>query len=384
MKIFKKILFKILKFLKKNPLKILFVIFFLSLSSYVVLGMIADESTKAQEKEFDPEIKGDNPIAIDVDVILVKKEDVKSVKNLPARVSAFETAKLRPQIDGIIRQVNFVDGSYVTKGQQLYQIDDEIYQANLKQALANFKFLAKKKYRFKRLLKIGAISRQEFDEVYSNYIIAKQDLKKAEIDLEYTKVLAPISGHISIAKLTKGELVSVAQDEVLAIINQVDPIYVDIRYPAKDFDILRRNLDAEIEVETNNSKIVVGGKIDSFEKEIDALNDSFLIRAKFDNKNFDLVPNMYVDVKLSYNIRQGLTIPLRSAYRDFDGSLFVWVVNNDNIVEKRTINVAGIYDDKWIIQDGLAQNDQVIYEGVQKIYVGALVNPNLHKGGGIR
>ena len=370
----------ILGFLKMNPFKVLFVIFFFSLSSYVVMGTLTDDSTRAQEKEFDPEAEGDKPLAIDVDVVVIQKQEVQVVKELPARVVALNVSHVRPQIDGVITEVSFEEGSYVEKGQQLYQIDPAIYEAELVKAQSNYQFLKSKKNRFRKLLAIGAVSRQEFQQVFSAYLGAKEELRKAVINVEYSKVYAPISGHIGVSKFTKGALVKASQEDILSVINEIDHVFIDVRYPASDYDIIQKHLNSRISVVMNNGTVLEGGVIDSFEKQIDQSSDSFLVRVKIENTDLLLVPGMYVGAKFFLESKEDLTVPIKATYRDVDGSLFVWQVNEENIVSKRTISANRIFDDKWIIESGLVENEAVIYEGVQKIYEGALINPNVAQG----
>ncbi|MBL6664313.1 MAG: efflux RND transporter periplasmic adaptor subunit [Rickettsiales bacterium] len=371
---------KILRFLKRNPFKILFAIFFCSLSSYVVMGTLMDDSTRAQEKVFDPNIKGDKPLAVDVDVVLVKKQEVQTTKELPGRVVALNSSEVRSQVDGVITNVLFEEGSYVEKGQQLYQIDPDLYQARFSKVKANYHFLRKKKYRYSKLLKIGAVSRQEFEEVNSAYVGAREDLRQAEIDLEYSKVYAPISGHIGVSYFTKGALTKKDENAVLAIINQIDSVFVDVRYPASEFGIIRQHLNCNVSIETSDGKVLEGGVIDSFEREIDQSSDSFLVRVRIDNKDLELAPGMYVGVSFSLESTQGITVPIKTTYRDVDGSLFVWHVNAQHIVSKRNIVANSIFQNSWVVESGLKENETIVYEGVQKIYEGALINPNIAQG----
>jgi membrane fusion protein (multidrug efflux system) len=202
-------------------------------------------------------------------------------------------------------------------------------------------------------------------------------MKQAEIDIEYSKVYAPISGHISVSYFTKGALAKKDENSVLAIINQIDPVFVDVRYPASDFSVIRQHLNAKVSVEMSNGKVISGGMIDSFEREIDQSSDSFLVRVRMDNKDLDLIPGMYVKAIFSLESTQGLTIPIKATYRDVDGSLFVCHVNEQNIVSKKTIIANRIFGNRWVVESGLTENEAIIYEGVQKVYEGALVNPNV-------
>lgn len=346
----------------------------------MVMGTLMDDSTQAKEREFDPEAKGDVAMSVDVDVVLVKKEEVQVIKELPGRAVSMNVSQIRPQVDGVITEVLFEEGTYVEKGEQLYQIDPEIYEADLSKAYASYNFLKKKKYRFGRLLQVEAISRQEFEEVDAAYVVAKETLEKAKINLDYSRVYAPISGYIGISNFTKGALVKASQEEALSVINQLDSIFVDVRYPASDFEIVKKHLKCKVVVEMDSGVVIDGGMIDSFERQIDASSDSFLVRVRMVNEGLKLAPGMYVGAKFYLESKEDLTVPVKATYRDVDGSLFVWYANEENIVSKKTIKASRIFENKWIIDSGMAENDVVIYEGVQKVYEGALINPNVAQG----
>ncbi|CAG0910782.1 unnamed protein product, partial [Cyprideis torosa] len=181
--------------------------------------------------------------AVPVSAITLKKQLVSITEELPGRTVAHRVAEIRPQVTGIITKRLFVEGSHVDQGQQLYQIDPAQYQASyeakkaaLKKAKANLHSVALKEKRFSELVKVDAVSQQDYDDIYAELTQAKADIAVAEADvvsakinLEYTRVYAPISGQISQSNVTEGALVTANQESSLATITQLDPIFVDMQ-----------------------------------------------------------------------------------------------------------------------------------------------------------
>jgi len=315
--------------------------------------------------------------AVEVSVVSARMQKVNFDIEIPGKVSAFAVANVRPQVDGIIQKVFFTEGGKVEKGQQLYQIDPTLYNIALGKANASYKALRKKRTRFYRLLKSGAISKQEYDDVNASYVAAFLDVKEAKTNLEYTKVYAPISGHIGATKFTKGTLVKSSQDEVLSVINQIDPIYVDVKLPTSDLALIQKQQEFLITTYLQNEEVKKKGKLAFFEKQVDETSDTFLVRFSFENSDLKLIPGMYVTNKIHIQPFNALTIQKEVVTRGRDGKLFVWIVDNQNRVHKKQIMAKKSYQNMLIVEEGLSEGDVVVYEGVQKIYEGLEVNPIL-------
>ncbi len=312
---------------------------------------------------------------IEVNVVRVKKENVQLFLDLPARVSAYKISEVRPQIDGIIRQRKFVEGSFVKEGQQLYQVDPAIYQITLDNASASLSAVSAKRERYKNLLEQDAISKQEFDDINAALAKAQADVKKAKTNLVYTKVYAPISGYIGKSNITEGALVTANQATILTTITQLDPIYVDMAQPSRDMIKLGNQEEIEVTLIVDGGIGENKGTLKFSEVFADETTDSVRLRAIFDNKDKKLIPGMFVNAKLHLKPIEAITIPQRAANRGFDGNLVVWVVDKDNIVKSRSIKSDQISEDKWIVLDGLEEGDVIVYEGFQKISEGAKIKP---------
>lgn len=353
-------------FFKRN-IKILGVLIILISSYYILSNTVFPTKTIAQA---DAPAPAPNPV--EVEVVSAKTENIKIALDVTGKVEALKTASIRPQVGGIVKKLLFKQGSYVKKGQQLYQIDDTLYKIDLKKAEANLQSLSLKLNRFKELIKIGAISRQEFDDLESEHTNAVESLKQAKTNLEYSKVYAPISGYIGETNFTEGALVSANQAEEMAVINQIAEIYVSVKQSSKDFSIIKNQKD-DISVEINLGKdsVIKDARIAFFENIVDSTTDSFLFKVLVDNKDLQMVPGMFVEAKLYLKPYDSIIIPVKCGYRDIDGGLFVWVIDDKNIVHKRKIIANKVYQNNWIIEQGLENGDIVVFEGVQKIFEGA-------------
>ena len=314
------------------------------------------------------------PVA-SVTVMTVKKQPVQLYIELPGRVSAFRISEVRPQINGIIKKVKFTEGSFVKEGQQLYQIDPNVYQIALDSALSNLKSVRAKSERYKTLLELDAVSKQEYDDVTAALAQSQANVKAARTNLNYTKVYAPISGYIGKSNLTEGTLVTANQAEVLTTITQLDPIYVDMAQPSKDMLQLGDLKEIPVTLTTDDTNFQHSGILKFSEVFADETTDSVRLRALFSNENKKLIPGMFVNGKLHLKPFEAITVPQRATTRAPDGSLIVWIVGADNIVKPRPIKADQISGDSWVVTEGLADGETIVYEGFLKIGDGAKVNP---------
>ena len=165
-------------------------------------------------------------------------------QELNGRTSAYEIAEVRPQVGGIIKERTFKEGQMVKAGDQLYQIDDRLYQAAYDEALAAYNLAQVEARRCAQLVKVNAISKQENDKAQANLKTAKAALQTAKTNLEYTKVLSPISGRVGRSEVTPGSLVTAYQANYLTTVQRLDPIYVDVRQTSTDLLKLKRDVEA--------------------------------------------------------------------------------------------------------------------------------------------
>jgi membrane fusion protein (multidrug efflux system) len=328
------------------------------------------------------------PKTPEVGVVTLKAEPVLLSSDLPGRTSAFRVAEVRPQVSGIIQKRLFNEGAVVKKGQQLYQIDPSSYQAAYDKAKASLDTTRNLAERYKRLVESRAISRQQFDDADANYRQALADLRMAQINLEYTKVLAPIDGRISRSNVTEGALVSTNQTDALASINQLDPIFVDVTQPSTDMLRLRREVASgqlsmagpdQVKVQLtleDGTAYGQSGALKFTEVTVDPGTGAVTMRAAFPNPENVLLPGMFVHAKLAEGVReQAILVPQQGVTRDLKGLATALVVGPDNKAELREIKVMRSIGNQWLVESGLKVGDQVITEGVQRVKPGMELIP---------
>jgi len=342
---------------------------------------------------------GQRPPA-EVAVVTLQTKDVALTSELPGRTVATRQAEVRPQVSGIIQQRLFEEGSQVEAGQQLYQIDAARYQAalntaqaNLARAQANFNSSKTQFKRYRELLSDKAVSQLDFDNAEAAFLqaeaevaVAQAAVQTADIDLAYTKVLAPISGRIGKSHVTEGALVTAGQQTPLATIHQLDPIYVDLAQPAKDLlNLKRQAMSGELRRE-NLGKVHIRledgslyehtGTMQFSEMSVDLSTGSVAVRALVPNPDNLLMPGLFVRAVLEEGVREhALLVPQRGVSRNRQGQATALVVNPDNVVESRSISISRNVDNQWLVESGLAAGDRVIVEGLQKTAPGAPVQP---------
>lgn len=360
------------------------------LSSLLLTGCLSDSDAEQQQAAM-PKVT--------VNVVELKTQAIDIQTELPARTTAIRMAEVRPQVDGIIESRLFTEGAAVKAGQQLYQIEAAPYQAvvnnakaTLQRAKADLKVTERREQRYKNLLDDNAISQQEYDEALAAFEQAKAEiavnqaaLESAEINLRYTKVNAPIDGQIGISHVTEGALVNAGQADSLATIHQLDPIYVDISQASKEILQLRRQLMAgrvagEKAPSVNlfledGSLYEHTGELQFSEVNVNQNTGSVVMRAKFPNPDGILLPGMYVRAEVEEGrINDAILVPHKAVIFDREGRASVMLVNDNNIVEQRFINVSRSINHHWLSESGLESGEKVIVEGLQKIAEGAEVN----------
>lgn len=314
---------------------------------------------------------------------------------LPARTTAFKITEIRPQIGGIITKRLFTEGSDVKQGQQLYQIDPAVYQANyssfkanLQSAKANLKSVEARFKRYQELVKVEAISRQEFDDTSSQLEQARADVSvaqansdKAKIDLDYTKVYAPISGKIGHSSVSEGALVVANQPALLTTITELNPIYIDITQPSADLAKMRdkiadqERVAVELIVSGENKIYEYEGNLQFAESVVDPTTSSVQLRALFPNPDGTLLPGLFVRARIKFPQQNLILIPQNAAIRNNEGAFSVWIMDEKNIVRQKKIEVAQAVGNQWIVTAGLAVGDIIVVEGFQKIAPDVKISP---------
>ncbi|MEE3158857.1 MAG: efflux RND transporter periplasmic adaptor subunit, partial [Pseudomonadota bacterium] len=292
-----------------------------------------------------------------------------------------------PQVNGILEKRLFEEGAEVEEGQQLYQIDDDVYQAALKSAEASSISTRSLAERYGILVKENAVSQQEYDEARAAGLQAQAALDEARINVRYTKVLAPISGRIGRSAVSEGALVTSGQSQQLATIQQLDPIYVDITQSSREMLNLRRDLEAgRLQKAGDNAAAVTltledgstygeQGKLEFSEVSVDEGTGSVILRAVFPNPDRLLLPGMFVHAELVAGTKSdAILAPQQGITRTPRGNATAMVVNDENKVESRDVVTERTVGNRWLISSGLNEGDRLITEGLQYIRPGASVN----------
>ncbi|AJI94718.1 acriflavine resistance protein A [Yersinia ruckeri] len=337
--------------------------------------------------------------APEVGIVTLKAQPLNITTELPGRTSAFRVAEVRPQVSGIILKRNYVEGSDVTAGTSLYQIDPATYQAaydsakgDLAKAQASAEIARLTVNRYKPLLGTNYISKQEYDKANSDFMqanaavqSAKAALESARINLAYTKVTSPITGRTGKSSVTEGALVSSGQATALTTVQQLDPMYVDVTQSSDEFLRLKQELaSGAMKQENGKAKVRLllengteyseTGTLEFSGVTVDETTGSITIRAIFPNPNETLLPGMFVRARLDEGVRDdALLVPQQGITRNPRGEATALVVGEGDKVELRTVTAAQAIGDKWLITDGLKPGDRVIVTGIQKIRPGVQV-----------
>lgn len=321
-----------------------------------------------------------------VGVVTLEAQPYTLTSDLPGRTAAFRVAEVRPQVGGIVLERLFQEGSEVKAGQPLYQIDSASYAATLKSAEASLLSSRALAERYALLVREQAVSRQQYDEARAAQLQAEAALDRAQIDLRYTKVLAPISGRIGRSAVTEGALVSSGQSEALAVIQQLDPIYVDVTQPATELLRLRRELAAgRLEKVGDNaaratltlpdgSAYAHAGRLEFSEVAVDPGTGSVTLRAVFPNPGHELLPGMFVQARLQTGSKSAAILaPQQGVTRNAKGEAVAMVVNAESQVEVRVLEAERTAGSFWLVSEGLAPGDRLITEGLQFVQPGVEV-----------
>ncbi|MBS1170577.1 MAG: efflux transporter periplasmic adaptor subunit, partial [Burkholderiaceae bacterium] len=337
----------------------------------------------------------------EVAVITVAPERMGITNELPGRLEANRVAQVRARVAGIVLKRMFKEGSEVKEGQVLFQIDPAPYQAalnsakaTLAKAEANLTQASLKLERYEPLVKINAISKQEYDEVVATHKQAKADVAAgkaavttANLNLGYARVTAPISGRIGRALVTEGALVGQGDATPLALIQQDDKMYVNLTQTGAEVAKLRQalkegKLKAASKNEAQVSLVMDDGSI--YQKAgtllfsditVDESTGTVTLRAIFPNPDRALMPGTFVRARFQQGVNeQALAVPQQAVLRTNEGAS-VMVVGAEDKVEARTVTTASAIGDKWVIASGLKVGDRVIVEGLQKVRVGMPVKP---------
>ncbi len=357
----------------------------------IALTACASNKPKPDEKRKGPP---------EVGFVILQSKTVPLDIELPGRTAAYETADVRPQVSGVIQARLFKEGAVVHAGQTLYQIDPSLYRAAVAQAAANLasaqalqvstRALAA---RYQPLAKIEAISQQDLTNATATAAQAtasvaqtRAQLQTANVNLNFTRVPAPITGRIGRSLFTTGALVTSGQPGALTTIQRLDPIFVDIQQSSADILSLRRALAQDNGLVSANALVRLTledgsdygeiGRVEFAEVVVDPTTGTVTLRARFPNQRGLLLPGMYVRAHFAQALRRDAVLaPQPGIARDPRGNATALVVGQDNKAELRQVQTGQTIGPDWLITSGLKVGDRLIVEGLQNVKPGKPVRP---------
>ncbi|BAK74664.1 efflux RND transporter periplasmic adaptor subunit [Arcobacter sp. L] len=362
--------------------------FFILTILFILSGCEEKNSQSAQTKQ-----------SIEVGTITIKEQPIALQQELSGRVKAKLVSEVRPQINGIIEKQFFIEGSKVTQGDILYQIDSSSYEAiynqekaALQSAKATLQSAKLKSQRYDELLKVDGISKQETDDAKASYLEAlalveekKAALESAKINLERTKIKAPISGYIGISTITQGALVSANQTTALTTIRDTNTVYVDLNQSQTQLLALKKLLTKKnIKEGSTNVSLILSdetlyshkGTLQLQEVSVDENTGSVTLRAIFPNDENILLPGMFVKATIEGAIdTKAFLLPQQAVSRDEKANPIITVVQDDNSIKRRQITIERAIGNKWVVTSGINNSDRIIIEGLNKINMKSKVNP---------
>ncbi len=333
----------------------------------------------------------------EVATITVAARSVELVTELPGRTAAYRVAEIRPQVNGIIIKESVKEGSEVEAGQLLYEIDPapfkvalESAKASLAKAEANLPSVRARAERYKELLAQKAVSQQDFEDVtavlgqsQAEVEYWKAAVEAARINLNYTRVTAPFAGRIGRSQVRTGTLVTAYQPTPFTVLQQLDPIYVDVVQSSSELLRLRRALEAgRLRSEGDHSSKVrifledgtpypLEGALQFADVSVDPTTGSFSQRIVVPNPRHLLLPGMFVRAVVKEGTaQQAILVPQQGVSRNSKGQAVALVVDDKDTVQQRILTIDRAVDDEWLVSEGLSVGDRLILEGMLKVRPG--------------
>jgi membrane fusion protein, multidrug efflux system len=337
---------------------------------------------------------------MEVSVLTITPAPLTLTQDLPGRISAFRVAEVRARVNGIVLRRLFTEGADVTEGQVLYEIDPAPYQATLDNALgtlaraeANATTARLKEERYKQLLVAKAISKQDYDDALANegtynadVLSGKAAVPTARINLDYTKVTSPVSGRIGISQVTEGAYVQASAATLLAIVQQLDPVYVDVTQASSEVLRLRRELasgrlkaddtgKARVKLIQETGDIYAEeGTLQFSDITVNVTTNSVTVRAIFPNPHAELLPGLFVRARLEEGNRpDAILVPQLAVSRNSKGEPTTMVVGANGTAELRVLQTSRAVGNQWLVSAGLKPGDQVIIDNLQRVHPGVPV-----------
>ncbi|ROL89490.1 efflux RND transporter periplasmic adaptor subunit [Pseudomonas chlororaphis] len=311
---------------------------------------------------------------------------------LSGRIAAPRIAEVRARVAGVVLQRTFREGTDVKQGDMLFRIDPAPFKADLDSALASLRkaeanaFQARlQEQRYAQLIEDQAISAQEYDNARANARQTAADVaanqaavQRARLNLGYATVTAPISGRVGRALVTEGALVGQNETTPLALIQQLDPIHADLTQSTRELNDLRRAFRAgQLQqvgqdqakatlIQDDGSLYPLPGKLLFADLSVDPSTGQIILRSEFPNPDLDLLPGSFIRVRLEQAVnRQGISVPQRAIQRDSAGIAQVLLVDAEQRVVQRPVQLGAVQQDRWIVSEGLKAGDRIVVEGLQ-------------------
>ncbi|CAK9889027.1 MULTISPECIES: efflux RND transporter periplasmic adaptor subunit [Pseudomonas] len=346
-----------------------------------------DDKSPAEEKA--------PPSAVKVETVRVQPLAITTELN--GRILAPRTAEVRARVAGVVLKRVYREGSDVKQGDVLFRIDPAPFQADYDSARASLAraeatlFQARlQDQRYRELIGINAISRQEHDNARAAFLQADADvaaakaaLERAKLNLGYATVTAPISGRIGRALVTEGALVGQNETTPLATIQQLNPIHADVTQSTRELNALRRALRAgELQqvgqdqasatlIQDDGTPYPLPGKLLFSDISVDPSTGQITLRSEFPNPDLDLLPGSFIRVRLEQAVnQQGISVPQRAILRDSAGLPKVLLVDGEQRISERSVVLGSVQNDRWIVSEGLTPGDRVVIEGLQHVNPG--------------
>lgn len=345
----------------------------------------------------------------EVGYVAVQAKPIAVIRDLPGRVAPTRIAEVRPRVSGLLIKRYFEQGSHVNEGDKLYQIDSAPFQAELAsqdaevaKAEATLLLARQQAGRFQELLNREAASRSQYETAYAAMKQAEATLAgaraaqtRAKLNLDYTTVRAPISGRIGRALLTEGALIDEnSTATVLATIQLLDPVYVDITQSVGELRRLRRDLASgelsRIASDVATVRLILddgtlyqhSGRLLFSEVTADPSTGQVTLRVEIANPQGELFPGMYVRARVEQAVdTDAIAVPQQAVQRDADGQPQLFVVDGDDKISARPVSLGDVVEGQWIVRDGLSAGERVVVDGFQRISAGTKVKAVLLEGG---
>lgn len=338
------------------------------------------------------------PMAQPAGVITIKREPVPLTVTLSGQALAEDDATIRPLVDGVITDILYRAGTTVKKGDLLFQIEQDTYQAALQAARAGLDSAKaavpsaqENLYRYEQLAGTGVtqaqvdMARTDLRQAQAAVSVAKADLRSAEIQLQRTNIVSPITGIVETAHVSIGDLVTAGQADVLTTVTRLDPIFVDLSEASLKMLEMRKRIEsgefsqgAEIDARLlleNGEQYDARGTVESVGRKVSSSTGTLMVRVKFDNPKQLILPGMFVRVNLTLGQVSAYRIPQLAAKPEPDGTLTVWTLDGENTAKKLSLIATGTHNNAWVINQGLQGSVPILVDNIDTMQQGTPIKP---------